>query len=260
VTRPPRLGHHLVIYYGQIASSNQVIKYSRTRDRWARELGILCFEMEAAGLMDHFPCLVIRGICDYADSHKNKQWQEYAAATAAAYAKEILSVIPRIQNIQIPTVTTTPSIFTSHQTELDVDEIPYAKGAMFNAYGGDYMTCHPATRVDLLRQIQDWAQASNSKSIFWLSGAAGTGKSTISRTIAERLAGQSYSGVVDLGASFFFKRGEGDRGSALRFFSTITRQLVLKIPGLDGLIAEVLTSDPFIFKKSLGEQFDRLIY
>ena len=50
----------------------------------------LCFEMEAAGLMDVFPCLVIRGICDYSDSHKNKDWQEYAAATAAAYAREIL--------------------------------------------------------------------------------------------------------------------------------------------------------------------------
>src|SRR4029077_6880907 len=58
------------------------------------ELDILCFEMEAAGLMDSFPCLVIRGICDYSDSHKNKQWREYAAATAAAYAKELLSVIP----------------------------------------------------------------------------------------------------------------------------------------------------------------------
>jgi nucleoside phosphorylase len=50
-------------------------------------------EMEAAGLMDSFPCLVIRGICDYADSHKNKMWQPYAAATAAAYARELLNVI-----------------------------------------------------------------------------------------------------------------------------------------------------------------------
>jgi nucleoside phosphorylase len=70
------------------------MKHGVTRDQFARELGILCFEMEAAGLMDNFPCLVIRGICDYADSHKSKEWQEYAAATAAAYAKEILSVIP----------------------------------------------------------------------------------------------------------------------------------------------------------------------
>ena len=54
----------------------------------------MCFEMEAAGLMNDFSCLVIRGICDYADSHKNKKWQPYAAAMAAACAKEILSVIP----------------------------------------------------------------------------------------------------------------------------------------------------------------------
>ena len=70
-----------------------MIKHGGTRDKLGQELGILCFEMEAAGLMDNFPCLVIRGICDYADSHKNKQWQGYAAATAAAYAKELLTVI-----------------------------------------------------------------------------------------------------------------------------------------------------------------------
>jgi nucleoside phosphorylase len=80
------------VHYGLIASGNQVIKHGSTRDRLAQELGILCFEMEAAGLVDHFPCLVIRGICDYSDSHKNKQWQYYAAAAAAAYAKELLSI------------------------------------------------------------------------------------------------------------------------------------------------------------------------
>lgn len=56
--------------------------------------GVLCFEMEAAGLVNSFPCLVIRGICDYADSHENKRWQGYAAGTAAACAKEVLSAIP----------------------------------------------------------------------------------------------------------------------------------------------------------------------
>ena len=93
MTRPVRDKHDPVIHYGLIASGNRVIKHGGTRDKLGQELGILCFEMEAAGLMDNFPCLVIRGICDYADSHKNKQWQGYAAATAAAYAKELLSVI-----------------------------------------------------------------------------------------------------------------------------------------------------------------------
>jgi nucleoside phosphorylase len=82
------------IHYGTIGSANEVIKDSETRDKLRKDLGIICVEMEAAGLMDDFPCLVIRGICDYADSHKNKQWQPYAAATAAAYAKELLSIIP----------------------------------------------------------------------------------------------------------------------------------------------------------------------
>ena len=82
------------IHYGTIGSSNTVVKDSVTREQLKKDLGILCVEMEAAGLMDHFPCLVIRGICDYADSHKNKRWQPYAAATAAAYAKELLSIIP----------------------------------------------------------------------------------------------------------------------------------------------------------------------
>ncbi|KAK5738256.1 hypothetical protein LTR17_006133 [Elasticomyces elasticus] len=83
------------IHYGNIASGDEVMKDGPTRDRIAQEEGILCFEMEAAGLMDSFPCVVIRGICDYADSHKNKQWQPYAAATAACYCKELLGVVGR---------------------------------------------------------------------------------------------------------------------------------------------------------------------
>ncbi|KAF3314682.1 hypothetical protein TWF173_004495 [Orbilia oligospora] len=98
------------IHYGLIASGNQVMKHAATRDKLSRSENpaVLCFEMEAAGLMDQVPCLVIRGICDYSDSHKNKQWQGYAAATAAAYAKELLQVvsshrvlgIPRIRDIE----------------------------------------------------------------------------------------------------------------------------------------------------------------
>ena len=78
------------IHYGLIASANQLIKNVVLRDKLAMEKDVLCFEMEAAGLMNHFPCLVIRGICDYSDTHKNKEWQGYAAMTAAAYAKDLL--------------------------------------------------------------------------------------------------------------------------------------------------------------------------
>ena len=95
VQRTSRASQEIVVHCGTIASGNQVMKEGLTRDKLSRELGgVLCYEMEAAGLMNSFPCLVIRGICDYADSHKNKKWQHYAAATAAACAKEVLSVIP----------------------------------------------------------------------------------------------------------------------------------------------------------------------
>jgi nucleoside phosphorylase len=95
INRSPRTTTEPQVHYGNIASSNVVVKNGEFRDRIARDLGVICFEMEAAGLMDTFPCLVIRGICDYADSHKNKRWQPYAAATAAAYAKELIGVLKK---------------------------------------------------------------------------------------------------------------------------------------------------------------------
>ena len=103
-SRSPRKGTDPAIHYGLIASGNQVMRDGSCRDKLRKELNVLCFEMEAAGLMDNFPCLVIRGICDYADSHKNKRWQAYAAAIAAAYAKELLYVIPQSRVIGTPSV------------------------------------------------------------------------------------------------------------------------------------------------------------
>ena len=95
VSRDPRKEHedNPAVHYGLIASANQLMKDALIRDRLAEENDVLCFEMEAAGLMNHFPCLVIRGICDYSDSHKNKEWQGYAAMAAAAYTRDLLDRI-----------------------------------------------------------------------------------------------------------------------------------------------------------------------
>lgn len=89
-----RLSNEPKIHYGVIASGNSVMRDGKSRDDVSQRLSALCFEMEAAGMMDTLQCLPIRGICDYSDSHKNKEWQDYAAATAAAYAWELLKVIP----------------------------------------------------------------------------------------------------------------------------------------------------------------------
>ena len=105
VKRTPRVAQGVAIHYGIIVLGNQVIKDAIIRDRISKELGgVMCFEIEAAGLMNNLPCLIIRGICNYTDSHKNKKWQPYAAATAATYTKEILSVIPAAKVVTTRTV------------------------------------------------------------------------------------------------------------------------------------------------------------
>ncbi|KAH6855744.1 nucleoside phosphorylase domain-containing protein [Chaetomium sp. MPI-CAGE-AT-0009] len=92
--RPPRQ-RRPEVFYGTIGSANHVLRSARERDKLRRQEGILCVEMEAAAVMDTLPSMVIRGICDYADSHKNKEWQPYAALTAAAYAKDLLAHVKK---------------------------------------------------------------------------------------------------------------------------------------------------------------------
>ncbi|RYP14907.1 hypothetical protein DL765_006049 [Monosporascus sp. GIB2] len=82
------------IHYGTIGSANTLVVSSAKRNELYRKYQIICFEMESAGVISDYQALVIRGICDYSDSHKNKKWQKYAAATAAAYAKEVLLLVP----------------------------------------------------------------------------------------------------------------------------------------------------------------------
>jgi nucleoside phosphorylase len=102
VVRDARESAEPEIHYGIIASGNTLVKDAIERDRIVHDVGedCLCFEMEAAGLMNPFPCLVIRGICDYADAHKNDRWQRYASATAAAYAKELLAYVPAVEVLE----------------------------------------------------------------------------------------------------------------------------------------------------------------
>ena len=94
--REIRKSDNPVVHYGLIATGNKVIvdheEVFRVKKSIQSTADILCFEMEAAGLMNNFPCIVIRGISDYADGYKNDLWQGYAAATAAAYTKELIRV------------------------------------------------------------------------------------------------------------------------------------------------------------------------
>jgi nucleoside phosphorylase len=104
VRRPGRSFAGPAVHFGIIASGEREIACGITRNQAKADLGVLCFEREAAGLMDNFPCLVVRGISDYADTHKSPSWRGYAAGTAAAFAKELLQIMPPRGVEQSPTI------------------------------------------------------------------------------------------------------------------------------------------------------------
>ncbi|KAF3908503.1 hypothetical protein ABW21_db0205184 [Orbilia brochopaga] len=244
VKRVPRTDHQPYVHYGLIASGNQVMKHGITRDLLAQEKGVLCFEMEAAGLMDEIPTLIIRGICDYSDSHKSKIWQPYAALVAAVYAKNILMMLPPRKNSD------------DEKTNRINLNLPLAEGAPFGSYADQHEPeCLPGTRVELLDQVTQWAADPQGKSIFWLVGRAGTGKSTISRTVARLLQEKGW-----LGPSFFFKRGEADRSRSALFFTTIAHQLAIQSRYLAFHIQQAVQNDPDIHRRALREQYDKLIF
>lgn len=116
--------------------------------------------------------------------------------------------------------------------------------------------CLPGTRVALLSEIDRWVAEPHvhKRSIFWLDGKAGTGKSTISRTVATRLHESGH-----LGASFFFKRGEGDRGHDSKLVATLAAQMVPKLPGMAALLNDKIESDPDILHRGLAEQLEELV-
>jgi hypothetical protein len=141
-------------------------------------------------------------------------------------------------------------------SNINVVKLPIAAGAFFDSHKDEHNArCLHNTRVELLGQIIAWAKEDDSKPIFWLNGMAGTGKSTIARTVAQLFASQQL-----LGASFFFKRGEGERGNAARFFTTIATALMARLPEMIPGIREAIASDQAICDKALKDQFEKLIF
>ncbi|KAM0475148.1 hypothetical protein ACHAPX_007283, partial [Trichoderma viride] len=149
------------------------------------------------------------------------------------------------------------------ETELVIDihqdtfltKLRPVEDAAFDSHANEHdPRCHPDTRVDLLADIYEWADDPDGKCIYWLKGMAGTGKSTISRTVARKFAD---SGVLN--ASFLFKRGEGDRGKAARLFATIAIQLARQRRSLAQHIRNAIEADPGIAGKAMKEQFEKLI-
>lgn len=142
----------------------------------------------------------------------------------------------------------------ARQNEL-LSKLPIVPQAAFNSLDNQHgSTCLPDTRVELLREITGWVDGPDKRCIFWLNGIAGTGKSTVARTIARTYHDRGY-----LGASFFFSRGGGDVSGADKLLTTFAWQLATKIPQLGGYICEAITEQENIAAYSLRDQWDQLI-
>ncbi|THX80238.1 hypothetical protein D6D05_04621, partial [Aureobasidium pullulans] len=237
------------IHYGTIASSNTLEKSARHRDavlaRLAKEnIKPMCFEMEAAGLVNNFPCLVIRGTCDYGDEHKNDDWQNYAAVTAAGFAKEFLRCVDvqEIQETQEIGNLILQSLGTLHQAvernREDVSHLKMSADAHRRSHildwlcSDDYSTQFETRRAKHLREtgqwfLEDrtflnWIQADQSSTLI-CPGGPGCGKTTISTLVIDHL--RSASGLQKPVIHFFFDYQRQAEQTVDDFVATLLRQL-----------------------------------
>ncbi|KAF3031956.1 hypothetical protein E8E12_002491 [Didymella heteroderae] len=149
--------------------------------------------------------------------------------------------------------------FTRLQKEIQGEDfiarLPYATDAPFNSSTSQHgEACLPNTRVDLLNTIYEWADGDGDQHIFWLSGLAGTGKTTVARSVA--LLSRTKQ---QLGASFFFSKGGGDAGRAGKFVTSIAVQLARSVPGVHRHISNAIIQRPEIASQSLRDQWQYLV-
>ncbi|RKL34014.1 hypothetical protein BFJ72_g9501 [Fusarium proliferatum] len=235
VSRPARPNTDPFIHYGRIASGNQVIKDTITRDKLSEELGVICFEMEAAGLMNGSPYLVIRGICDYSDSHKNKKWQEHAALMAAAYTKEVVMAIPfqasqswkrrRTQNLPSPeptdpgTYCCLRALFVT-DSSLDREGILDAKGDICEG------SCEWILSTD---EFRAWDK--DPPHLLWISAPPGMGKTFLSIYLSKHF--EITANGPETATIFFFCDDKIDtRNTAVSILRGLMYQLISHQPNL----------------------------
>ncbi|KAF6829199.1 hypothetical protein CPLU01_08089 [Colletotrichum plurivorum] len=249
VRRPARPSTLPMVHYGVVASANQVMKHGITRDLVAKEHNVLCFEMEAAGLMDHFPCLVIRGICDYSDSHKAKQWQEYAAATAAAYAKELLYVMPsQGGQVSAPVVDPRPagqynmppqaSAVDNRKAMLETLRFDRIDNRHANIKAAHAKTCQWLSKHPHYTSWLSPTDFADHHGILWISGKPGAGKSTVMKHAFTRARRKAANNAAVI--SFFFNaRGEDLEKTTLGMHRSLLLQLLEKLPALQFILDDV---------------------
>ncbi|KAL6867144.1 ankyrin repeat-containing domain protein [Trichoderma novae-zelandiae] len=238
------------VHHGLIASGNKVIKDGLLREKLKSALGgeALCFETEAAGLMNNFPCLVIRGICDYCDSHKNNAWQEHAAAVAAAFAKELLGCIQpsdfegerlirdvmsevkqdvqRLYDVSVETKKHLDTFRDDNEAKKRIEILNWLSPLDFPLVQHDYFArCEPDTGQEFLlsEQVQSWI--STSKQTLFCEGVPGAGKTLQMAILVNYLIEKfRYDGTVGIAYIYYnFKRHHDQK--AEHMLASLVKQL-----------------------------------
>ncbi|KAJ5999891.1 hypothetical protein N7481_000300 [Penicillium waksmanii] len=255
-TRSERESSDPQMHYGIIASGNAVIKHGWTREQLRLETGALCFEMEAAGLMLDFPCIVIRGICDYADSHKNKQWQGYAALAAASYAKELLSYLPEgsvsRENLMVDVCKGLKEEIKGTNQRIDrayEQQEQHHHEQRTRALTDQQQRCHQAFKIGNYTNQKNinperaegtcqWAlqspeyvrwRESCGNELLWVSADPGCGKSVLARSIIDNFSEASSFSVTII---YFFFKDNDEQNTLCSALCTILHQLFSQRPHL----------------------------
>ena len=220
-SRQPREGQDPVVHYGSIAFACHLTRNRADRDQFARKHDILCFEQEAPGLRDAAQCLVIRGISDYADSHISDVWRTWAAAAAAAYAREVLSFVPAASKAMPVTANAyaeaAPILDSLLLTRPDVDRksLIALKGRRVDG------TCEWVTKH---HYYQEWL-TDTSQPLLWISGGPGKGKTMLAIYITEVLQLQVNANNKIL-LYYFCSNRDKNRNTALTILRGILHQWI----------------------------------
>ncbi|KIX05301.1 uncharacterized protein Z518_06173 [Rhinocladiella mackenziei CBS 650.93] len=249
--RNQRKNHNPVVHYGVIASGNQVVKDAAVRDRLRDEFNAFCVEMEAAGLMNEFPCLVIRGICDYADLHKNDGWHPYAAMAAAAYAKEFLQYITPARACQEQPIQNVLGLLDEirHSAQAQLEATQAQTEQSKTQYESDkHSQCHRTFKIGAYENQKDinhervagtcqWVlsnplyrqwTARLHDDLLWISADPGCGKSVLARFLVDEELRNTDKHTV---CYFFFKDSE-EQDNLMTALCALLHQLFSNQPRL----------------------------
>ncbi|KAG8422108.1 hypothetical protein J3459_010693 [Metarhizium acridum] len=209
------------------------MKHGRKRDEIAKDLDVICFDMEAAGVMDVMDCLVIRGICDYSDSHRTKEWQNHAAAAAAAYAKGFLEMVPKTEfQSKATNISRPPQHIPRERQQVELASLRF-KRMSFREHTikeNHAQTCQWFLNDPIYQEWLDAALLSKHPGLIWVRGEPGAGKSTLIKFAwlqTQRKYQQACRDRKVIVASFFFNaRGETLEKSVLGMYRSLLVQLL----------------------------------